>query len=101
MKEEIVLSRDGNIPIIYFNVLEDWEAFDAIIKILTKNFGAVILNRIELPDSRLCKISINMANFSLINDPYGNSLRADNREADEYIRVIFERWGKYSDDVSK
>ncbi|RFZ81467.1 hypothetical protein DYU05_19505 [Mucilaginibacter terrenus] len=91
--EQVVLSEDGQS--IYFNLLEDWDSFDIIIEVLVAYFSAKVYSKIDMPESRIYKIMVDKANFTLMNDPYGNSLRADNKEADKLIEQIYVQWSPY------
>jgi len=90
--EPLVIKQKNQGLIIYFNFLEDWDAFELIANNLESKFRATITSKIDGPDSRIWKLSIENAHFTLRNDPYGNSLTSDSKEADVKLQEIYNNW---------
>jgi len=90
--EDIVIAQVEGATVLYFNILENWDSFEIIVNQLKKDFSASVIARVDGPESKFCKMLIGTANMTVLNDPYGNELRADNKDGDKLLHEIFEKW---------
>ena len=93
---ELTIRKEKNISIIDFNLLEDWESFEIIIDKLKSFFHANVIEEIDGPESRIRFMRIKNAEFILINNPYGNYLKATAIDGMEALKLIYNDWSIYN-----
>ena len=76
MLSEISLRKEDEVLIADFNKLEDYDSFETIVKRIIDITNGKIAERVDGPDSRVCFLHIDSADLVLINNPYGNCLKA-------------------------
>lgn len=95
MKQTVLVNEKDSL-VIHFNELEDWDSFETILEILCKYFSAQILKRVDGPESKIVAITIEGNDMELVNNPYGNYLRASSDSAKNILRLVNDDWTKYS-----
>lgn len=93
----IIAKEEETRYIIDFCDIENWDGFDEIILKLKKEFNAIVIEKIDGPESRIWFLDIDGIRLSLHNNPYGNYLKANSPESISYLRdkidkfrVVFE-----------
>ena len=76
--------------------LVDYDSIETIGEILTNYFHAVIVDRLDGPSERIWKFKINELDFTLYNDPYGNSIKGKTKESEKELSNIVKYWHLYS-----
>lgn len=96
MMNEVTITTELDSLIMDFNILDDWDAFEDIIKLLANYFGAIITKRVDGAESKFVVLNIDSTELTLINNPYGNTLKASNADAKVKLFEIYDNWNKYS-----
>lgn len=76
---------------IDFCELETYEDFDLIIYTLKTFFDTDILNSIDGPESRVWEIEIEGVKVLVLNNPYGNSIRAESTAAILFLKSRYKK----------
>ncbi len=79
-----------------FNVLCDWDSFEDIAKLLYTYFHAEMKERVDGAESKFLILDFAGYELTLVNNPYGNSLKASSQESKNILMEIYNNWSKYS-----
>ena len=94
--KEIGLIRERHALIMLFHMQEDWDSFEDILSTLMRFFKAHLIKRMDGAESKFVIIKINETELTLINNPYGNSLKAETDESQEILKRVYEDWNLFS-----
>ena len=86
----MITVRDCNIFTVDFNSLETWKDFNIIVEMLSGVYKVKILEQIEGPDARLWNLELDGFKYALVNNPYGNYLKAENELSENYLKETFD-----------
>ena len=79
-----------------FNLLASWDDFEHIIMVLQKYFDATLAKRVDGAESKFVTLIIETGELTLINNPYGNTLKASSLDAKASLMEVYNNWNKYS-----
>jgi hypothetical protein len=94
--KEIGLITERDALIMQFYIQEDWDSFEELIDTLSRFFKANVTKRVDGPESKFVVIKIDNSELTLINNPYGNSLKAETDDSKEILQNIYEDWNLFS-----
>ena len=94
--KEIGLITGRDALIMHFYTQEDWDSFEDLINTLNKFFKANVTKRVDGPESKFVIIKIDDSELTLINNPYGNSLKAETDDSKKVLQKIYEDWNLFS-----
>ncbi|MFD1255201.1 hypothetical protein ACFQ3S_00200 [Mucilaginibacter terrae] len=95
MKETDIKS-ERDLIVMDFNLLDKWDDFEDIVMLLEKYFSATITKRVNGPESKFVTLIINKGELILINNPYGNTLKASNDVGKAALMEVYSNWDKFS-----
>lgn len=72
MKKSVIISEKEHFLIADIVAIEDWNGFESIAKYLEKYHSALLVSKVDGPESRIWEFEINGRHLSLHNNPYGN-----------------------------
>ncbi len=93
---EIGIQSDQNSLLMYFHLQDSWDDFEDIVELLQRYFNASIEKRVDGAESKFVILNIGDSELVLINNPYGNTLKASTNAAKSVLKEIHNSWNKYS-----
>ncbi|GAB2699020.1 hypothetical protein GCM10027037_24310 [Mucilaginibacter koreensis] len=89
------LKKEEDALVMDFYTLDSWDDFEHIISLLEQYFKAKVIERVDGPESKFVVVIIDKCEMTLINNPYGNTLKAFNINAFKVLQEIYDRWSEF------
>jgi hypothetical protein len=73
--EPVALSRTPRGRELFVPAVGGWDGFDRLRAFLVKHYAATVLETIDGPDARICRLQLGDCELTIeFDDPYGNAI---------------------------
>ena len=92
MEKTFSLRKERESLILDFNSMEDWDSFEIIAGKIIEILNGIVVEKIDGPDSRVWFIDSDGTQLILVNNPYGNFLKAQDDKAKVLLHKIVKQF---------